>query len=133
MRISDWSSDVCSSDLEIFHEGGPKSARPPKRGVIGAIVRNPYAGHYETDITPMMEALKPLGMELTKRLVAGLGGDPGAVEAYGKGAIVGANGELEHGALARQSVVQGQTVSARVDIGGRRPLNKKNPPHPTPP
>src|SRR3546814_1832564 len=74
MRISDWSSDVCSSDLEIFHEGGPKSARPPKRGVIGAIVRNPYAGHYETDITPMMEALKPLGMELTKRLVAGLGG-----------------------------------------------------------
>src|SRR3546814_17437697 len=47
----------------------------------------------------MMEALKPLGMELTKRLVAGLGGDPRAVEAYGKGAIVGANGELEHGAL----------------------------------
>src|SRR3546814_17333617 len=54
---------------EIFHDGGPKSARPPKRGVIGAIVRNPYAGHYETDITPMMEALKPLGMELTKRRV----------------------------------------------------------------
>src|SRR3546814_12471993 len=38
-------------------------------------------------------------MERTKRLVAGLGGDPRAVEAYGKGAIVGANGELEHGAL----------------------------------
>jgi hypothetical protein len=84
---------------EIFHDGGPKSAKPPRRGVIGALVRNPYAGRYEADITPMMEALKPLGMELTKRLVDGLGGDPKAVEAYGKGAIVGAHGELEHGAL----------------------------------
>ena len=50
---------------EIFHDGGPRSARPPRRGVIGALVKNPYAGRYEADITPMMEALKPLGMELT--------------------------------------------------------------------
>uniref|UniRef100_UPI0031383F12 amino acid synthesis family protein n=2 Tax=Ferrovibrio terrae TaxID=2594003 RepID=UPI0031383F12 len=46
-----------------------------------------------------MEALKPLGLDLTKRLVAALGNDPKAIEAYGKGALIGAGGELEHGAL----------------------------------
>jgi hypothetical protein len=43
--------------------------------------------------------LKPLGLEMAKRLVALLGGDPAAVEGYGKGAIVGSAGEIEHGAL----------------------------------
>ncbi|HEX6957456.1 MAG TPA: amino acid synthesis family protein [Ferrovibrio sp.] len=90
---------IVLSTEEIFHEGGPKAAKPPRRGAIGAVLRNPYAGRYETDITPMMEALKPLGIDLSKRLVAALGGDPKAIEAYGKGSIVGAGGELEHGAL----------------------------------
>ena len=47
----------------------------------------------------MMEALNDLGVEMAGRLVTMLGGDPKAVEGYGKGAIVGAAGELEHGAL----------------------------------
>lgn len=89
---------VCIAD-EIFHDGGAKAAKPPRRGVIGALVKNPYAGRYVEDITPMMDALKPVGVELTRRLVAALGGNPKEIEAYGKGAIVGAGGELEHGAL----------------------------------
>lgn len=84
---------------EIHHDGGPRASTPHRRGAIGAVIRNPYAGRYEPDITPMMEALKPLGLELSKRLVAALGGDPKGIQAYGKGAIVGAAGELEHGAL----------------------------------
>jgi hypothetical protein len=51
------------------------------------------------DIMPLMEGLNGLGVEMARRLVALLGGDPKAVEGYGKGAIVGASGELEHGAL----------------------------------
>ena len=46
-----------------------------------------------------MEDLKPLGLEMAKSLVAALGGDATIIEGYGKGAIVGAKGELEHGAL----------------------------------
>ncbi len=84
---------------EILHEGGPRPSRPRTRAAVAAIVRNPYAGHYVADVMPMMEALKPLGLEMSRRLVAALGGDPKAIEAYGKGAIVGAAGELEHGAL----------------------------------
>jgi hypothetical protein len=63
------------------------------------VVHNPYAGRYVDDIMPMMEALKGLGVEMAGRLIALLGGDANAVEGYGKGAIVGAAGELEHGAL----------------------------------
>ncbi len=83
---------------EIRHDGGPPPAKPQLRGAIAAVISNPYAGKHVTDITPMMDALKPLGLELTNRLVALLGGaEP--VEAYGKASIIGTDGELEHGAL----------------------------------
>lgn len=84
---------------EIFHEGGPVSENPPLRGTIAAVVRNPYAGRYVEDITPMMEDLKPLGVEMARRLLKELGGDTSRIEGYGKGAIVGEAGELEHGGL----------------------------------
>ena len=84
---------------EIYHEGGPASPVPLRRAAVLVVLRNPYAGRYEPDILPMMEALNPLGLEMANRLVAALGGDPKAVQGYGKGAIVGAAGELEHGAL----------------------------------
>ncbi len=64
-----------------------------------AAIRNPYAGRYEPDILPFMEALNALGLTMAERLLALLGGDPKRVEGYGKGSIVGAAGELEHGAL----------------------------------
>jgi hypothetical protein len=84
---------------EIFHEGGPRAVRPLRRAALLAVIHNPYAGRYEPDILPMMAALNDLGVEMAGRLVTMLGGDPKTVEGYGKGAIVGAAGELEHGAL----------------------------------
>jgi hypothetical protein len=84
---------------EIRHEGGPPPRIPQRRGAVLAVIRNPYAGRYEADIQPMMEDLKPLGLDMARRLIAALGGDPKVIEGYGKGAIVGAAGEIEHGAL----------------------------------
>jgi len=84
---------------EVFHEGGPPPPRPLKQGASLAVIRNPYAGRYVADILPLMEALKPLGLEMAKRLIAALAVAPKQIEAYGKGAIVGSAGELEHGAL----------------------------------
>ena len=83
---------------EILHEGGPPVVPPPVRGAIYAICANPFAGRYVADIQPAMEALKPLALQLTDRLVAALGGRAG-IDAYGKGALVGEGGESEHGAL----------------------------------
>jgi hypothetical protein len=84
---------------EIWHEGGPVAATPLKMGAIAAVLRNPYAGKYVQDIMPMMDALKPFGLEMSRRLIAALGGEPKKIEGFGKGAIVGEAGELEHGAL----------------------------------
>lgn len=84
---------------EVRHDGGPELPEPILKGWVGAVVANPYAGRFVTDITPMMEALKPLGVECSQRLLAALGGDAARIESYGKGAIVGASGEIEHSAL----------------------------------
>lgn len=69
------------------------------RAAILAVARNPYAGGYVEDVLPYMEALEPLGADLTRRLLDALGGAAQAIEGFGKGAIVGTAGELEHGAL----------------------------------
>ena len=84
---------------EVFHEGGPPSADPLRRGAVLAVARNPFAGQYVPEITGWMEVLKPLGLLMAQRLLATLGGAPASIEGYGKGAIVGEAGELEHGAL----------------------------------
>ncbi|MFO1169863.1 MAG: amino acid synthesis family protein [Hyphomicrobiaceae bacterium] len=84
---------------ETMHEGGPAPAKPNKRGAVLAVIKNPFAGKYVQDIQPFMKDLEPLGLEMAKRLIAALGGSPSSIEAYGKGAIVGEAGELEHGAL----------------------------------
>ena len=84
---------------EIFHEGGPVAANPLRRAVALSVIRNPYAGSYVAKIESFMDDLKPLGLEMARSLVAALGGEPKIVEGYGKGAIVGSAGEIEHGAL----------------------------------
>lgn len=84
---------------EIHHEGGPVAEVPPRRGTVLAVIENPYAGAFHADIQPFMEDLKPLGLEMARKLLAALGGDPRSVQGYGKGAIVGEAGELEHAAL----------------------------------
>lgn len=84
---------------EVFHEGGPAPEMPLRRAAALAVIHNPFAGRYVAEIAGFMDDLKPLGMEMAKALIAALGGNSTIVEGYGKGAIVGAAGELEHGAL----------------------------------
>ena len=83
---------------EVRHDGGPPPETPRRLGAILACVGNPFAGRHEPDLQPAMEDLKPLGQEMSERLIAALGGKD-AIDGYGKGAIVGSDGELEHGAL----------------------------------
>jgi hypothetical protein len=83
----------------IFHEFGPPPAQPLRRGAAIAVIKNPFAGRFEADICAYMDELKPLGLELARRLLAALRVAAAAVQGYGKAAIVGASGELEHGAL----------------------------------
>jgi hypothetical protein len=84
---------------EIFHEGGPVAPVPLRRAAAISVITNPFAGRYVEEIAYFMKTLEPLGLDMAQRLVQALGGDPSVVQGYGKGAIVGAAGELEHGAL----------------------------------
>lgn len=84
---------------DIFHEGGPIADKPYRRGSIFCVIENPFAGRYVEEITGFIDDLKPLGLKMAGDLISALGGDATVVEGYGKGAIIGTDGEIEHGAL----------------------------------
>lgn len=80
-----------------YHEGGPVADKPLRLAAACAVIRNPYAGRYEENLLPFMAELRALGTLLSQELVDTLGKEN--VEVYSKAAIVGVNGELEHGAV----------------------------------
>jgi hypothetical protein len=84
---------------DIHHEFGPPAGTPLRRGAIAAVLTNPFAGRYVDEIVPMMDALQPVGIDMAQRLRAAMDVPVERIESYGKGAIIGAAGELEHGAL----------------------------------
>jgi hypothetical protein len=84
---------------DIHHEFGPPASQPLRRGAIAAVLMNPFAGRYVNEIVPMMDALQPVGIDMAQRLRVAMDIPVERIESYGKGAIVGAAGELEHGAL----------------------------------
>jgi hypothetical protein len=90
---------VFTSVEDIHHEFGPPPATPLRRGAIAVVLTNPYAGRYEPDILPMMDALQGVGLDMAERLRAAMGVPAERIQGYGKGAIIGTAGELEHGAL----------------------------------
>ncbi|CAB3729648.1 amino acid synthesis family protein [Paraburkholderia rhynchosiae] len=71
---------------------------PTRRAVAIAVIENPYAGRYEAKLDALIEAGEELGALLGNRCVAALGIEPGDAQSYGKAAIVGEAGELEHAA-----------------------------------
>src|SRR3546814_20042890 len=99
MRISDWSSDVCSSDLDARARTHAARPRPPEV-------------HLERQGPPPPEG--PLGAPEPLHL-------PAAPEEPGGAGEGGAGGERRD----RKSVVKGKSVSVRVDLGGRRIIKKK--------
>jgi hypothetical protein len=84
---------------DIYHEFGPPTSAPLRRGAVAAVLHNPFAGRYEPDILPMMELLNPVGLDMARRLLSAMDVAVERIAGYGKGAIIGAAGELEHGAL----------------------------------
>src|SRR5687767_3434481 len=84
---------------DIFHEFGLPPPQPLRRGAIAAVLHNPFAGRYQADILPLLELLNPVGLQLAQQLLAAMAVPAERIVGYGKGAIIGAAGELEHGAL----------------------------------
>jgi Amino acid synthesis len=94
-----------------------KSVEPPTRKAAAvAVIANPFAGKYEQDLKPLMDIGQELGGLLTQRAVAALGIPGGKAESYGKAAIVGEGGELEH-ASAILHPQMGKPVRAVLEKG----------------
>ncbi|WP_422030236.1 amino acid synthesis family protein [Roseovarius sp.] len=83
---------------DIHNDGGPAPDQPRRRAAIATLVANPFAGGYTAELQPAMEDLKPLGLMMTERLIEAMGGLEG-IDGYGKAAMAGEGGELEHTAL----------------------------------
>jgi hypothetical protein len=122
-------------------EGEKKLDQPVRKAAAVAVIKNPYAGKYQEDLSGLMEVGEELGGLLGKKAVEALGIDPKDTESYGKGAIVGERGELEHAAAIlhpklgkpfRAAVVEGKAIipsaKKRAGMGSTLdvPLHYKN-------
>ncbi|MFO0994046.1 MAG: amino acid synthesis family protein [Hyphomicrobiales bacterium] len=83
---------------EVYREMDRAVEPPTRRAVALAVIENPFAGKYQEDLSDLMAIGEELGGLLTEKCVAALGIEGGKVESFGKAAIVGEKGELEHAA-----------------------------------
>ncbi|CAN7170297.1 amino acid synthesis family protein [Variovorax sp. LjRoot290] len=83
---------------ETRKEMGQSIEPPTRRAVAIAVIENPYAGRYSESLDELIAIGEELGALLGQKAVAALGIEPGRVQSYGKAAIVGESGELEHAA-----------------------------------
>lgn len=110
-RVRKWVSHL----EEIDHDGGHPITPPLLKAAVGVAFENPFAGAPHTqDLSALTDPSAQLGTELGARAVALLGGRP--VESYGKGGIVGVNGEQEH-LVACVTTVFGDALRATVGGG----------------
>lgn len=79
-------------------DGGRVLDTPTRKAVVAGVVDNPFAGRYADDLEELMALGELLGADLGARAVAALGIEPDQVHSYGKAAMVGTDGELEHAA-----------------------------------
>ena len=83
---------------ETRKEMGQDITPPTRRAVAIAVIENPYAGRFSENLDELIAIGEELGALLGQKAVKALGIEPGQAESYGKAAIVGENGELEHAA-----------------------------------
>ncbi|MBB3180204.1 amino acid synthesis family protein [Variovorax sp. Sphag1AA] len=83
---------------ETRKEMGKTIEPPTRRAVAIAVIENPYAGRYSESLDELIAIGEELGALLGQKAVAALGIEPGQAQSYGKAAIVGESGELEHAA-----------------------------------
>lgn len=100
---------------ETHLEMGQGISPPTRKAVAIAVIENPFAGRFAEDLSFLMEIGAELGQLLGHRAVKALGIAPDAVESYGKAAMVGEAGELEHAAAILHPKLG---APLRAEVGG---------------
>jgi len=83
---------------ETMKEGGKKVDPVTRKAAAIAVIKNPFGGKYVENLDPLIDGGEELGGILARRAVEALKITPESSESYGKAAIVGTDGELEHAA-----------------------------------
>ncbi|MFL2845335.1 MAG: amino acid synthesis family protein [Candidatus Puniceispirillaceae bacterium] len=110
---------------DTLEEGGQEILPPARRAAAIAVIENPFADIYQEDLEALMAIGEELGSLLGDKCVAALGVTPEAVQSYGKAALVGENGELEHAAAILHPRL-GKPLRSAVEKGAALvPSNKK--------
>ncbi|WP_281018656.1 MULTISPECIES: amino acid synthesis family protein [unclassified Minwuia] len=110
---------------EIHQEMGQTISPPTRKAAAVAVIANPLAGRFEEDLEPLMAIGEELGGLLGDRCVTALGITPAQAESYGKAALVGVDGELEHAAAILHPRL-GKPLRAAVEKGAALvPSSKK--------
>ena len=110
---------------ETRREMGREIDPPTRKAVAVAVIANPFAGRYVEDLEPLMAIGEELGGLLGRKCVEALGINPAHAESYGKAAMVGENGELEHAAAILHPRL-GKPLRAAVEKGAALvPSSKK--------
>jgi hypothetical protein len=104
---------------ETRMEGGKPVSPPARRAAAVAVIKNPFAGRFEENLDELVAVGEELGGVLGKAAVEALGIRPQEAESYGKGAIVGLDGELEHAAAILHPKLGGPFRDA---VGGGKAL-----------
>ncbi|OED40015.1 peptide synthetase [Chromatiales bacterium (ex Bugula neritina AB1)] len=112
--------------VEETHRDMNERIKPATRkSVAVAVIDNPFAGSYQQNLQPLIETGAALGKLLGEKAVAALGVKPSQIESYGKAAMVGSNGELEHAAAILHPSL-GAPLRAAVEKGAALvPSSKK--------
>ena len=101
---------------EVYTEMTKAVNRPVRRSAAAAVIKNPYAGVYQENLELLAEFGAELGALLGHHAVRALKADPKQIESYGKAAIVGSEGELEHAAAILHPKL-GKPLRDEVDTG----------------
>ena len=110
---------------DTLEEGSQETLPPARRAAAIAVIENPFADIYQEDLEALMAIGEELGSLLGDKCVAALGVTPEAVQSYGKAALVGENGELEHAAAILHPRL-GKPLRSAVEKGAALvPSNKK--------
>lgn len=110
---------------EVHREMGRAIAPPTRRAAAAAVIANPFAGTYVEDLSELIEIGAEMGDLLGRKCVAALGIAPGEAQSYGKAAMVGEDGELEHAAALLHPKL-GAPLRAAVEKGAALvPSSKK--------
>jgi hypothetical protein len=104
---------------ETHADGTVRLETPTRKAAAAAVFGNPFAGKYQEDLSLLIQWSEELGEMLTQKAVAALGIEPGNVHSYGKGAVVGTGGELEHCAAIMHPAL-GKPM--RANVGGGKAL-----------